>query len=79
MRIFGKLTTPYGMFEWKKKLWPPTFRSRGLRMFVLVGFLHGAFKLMLPFDESWSSFDDVGSPSGSGIGNLMGDMFPFVR
>ena len=79
MHIFGKLTTPYGMFEWKKKLWPLTFRSRGLRMFVLVGFLHGAFKLMLPFDESWSSFDDVGSPSGSGVGNLMGDMFPFVR
>ena len=48
-------------------------------MFVLAGFLRGAVELMLPFDKSRSRFDDMGSPSGSGVGNLMGDMFPFVH
>ena len=48
-------------------------------MFVLVRFLRGAFKFRLTFDDSHSRLDDVGNPSGSGVGNLMGDMFPFVR
>ena len=30
-------------------------------------------------DESGSTFENAGDLSGSGVGNLIGDLFPFVR
>ena len=30
-------------------------------------------------DESSSTFENAGDLSGSGVGNLIGDLFPFVR
>ena len=30
-------------------------------------------------DESGSTFENTGDLSGSGVGNLIGDLFPFVR
>ena len=34
---------------------------------------------MLALDDWRSRFDDVGRFSGSGVGNLIGDMLPFVH
>ena len=47
-------------------------------MCVLARFLCGAFELMLVLDDWRSRFDDVGRFSGSGVGNLIGDLLPFV-
>ena len=53
--------------------------SRGSPVIVLVIFICGAFRLRLKFDESPPKLGDVSNLSGSGVGNLMGDMFPLVR
>ena len=47
-------------------------------MCILARFLHGVFELMLAIDNWRSRFDDVGRFSGSGVGNLIGDLLPFV-
>ena len=47
-------------------------------MCILARFLRGAFELMLVLDDWRSRFDDVGRFSGSGVGNLIGDLLPFV-
>ena len=56
-----------------------SFISRGLSLIVLVIFICGAFRLRLKFDESPPKLGDAINLSGSGIGNLMGDMFFLVR
>ena len=48
-------------------------------MIVLVRFTRGAFRFRLKLDESHPKHDDAGNLSSSGVGNLMGDMFPLVR
>ena len=47
-------------------------------MCVLTRFLRGVFELMLVIDGWRSRFDDVGRFSGSGVGNLIGDLLAFV-
>ena len=48
-------------------------------MIVLVIFICGAFRLRLNFDESPPKLGDASNLSGSGVKNLMGDMFFLVR
>ena len=48
-------------------------------MIVLVRFLRGAFGFRFKFDESHPRLDDAGNLTGSGVGNLMGDMFSLVH
>ena len=48
-------------------------------MIVLVRFTRGVFRFRLKLDESRPKVDDTGNLSGSGVGNMMGDMFPLVR
>ena len=47
-------------------------------MCVLARFLCGVLELTLAIDGWRSRFDDEGRFSGSGVGNLMGDLLPFV-
>ena len=47
-------------------------------MIVLVRFTRGVLRFRLKLDESHPKLDDTGNLSGSGVGNLMGDMFPLV-
>ena len=47
-------------------------------MCVLARFLRGVLDLMLAIDGWRSRFDDESRFSGSGVGNLMGDLLPFV-
>lgn len=56
-----------------------TFGSCGLGLVVLLGFTRGVFRCRLEFDESHPKLEDVGNLSASGVGNLIGDLFPFVR
>ena len=53
--------------------------SRGSPVIVLVIFICGAFRLRLNFDESPPKLGDASNLSGSGVKNLMGDMFFLVR
>ena len=48
-------------------------------MIVLVRFTRGVFRFRLRLDQSHPKLDDRGNLSASGVGNLMGDMFPLVR
>ena len=61
------------------KLCPLTFGSCGLSLCSLARFLHGVLDLMLAMDGWRSRFDNEGRFSGSGVGNLIGDLLPFVR
>ena len=47
-------------------------------MIVLVIFICGAFRLRLKFDESPPKLGVASNVSGSGVGNLIGDMFFLV-
>ena len=49
-------------------------------MIVLVIFICGAFRpRLIKFDESPPKLGDASNLSGSGVGNLMGDMIFLVR
>ena len=54
------------------------FGMCGLGLVVLLGSARGVFRCRLGFDESHSTLKDAGNLSGSGVGNLIGDLFPFV-
>ena len=56
-----------------------SFIFRGLSLILLVIFICGAFRLRLKFDESPPKLGDAINLSGSGVGNLMEDMFFLVR
>ena len=49
-----------------------------LDWFKLMRFACGVLRRRLGLDESRSTFENAGDLSGSGVGNLMGDLFPFV-
>ena len=39
----------------------------------------GVLRRRFGLDECGSTFENAGDLSGSGVGNLIGDLFPFVR
>ena len=45
---------------------------------MLMGSARGVLRCRLGLDESRSTFKNAGDLSGSGVGNLIGDLFPFV-
>ena len=49
-----------------------------LYWFKLMRSACGVLRRRFGLDESGSMFGNAGDLSGSGVGNLMGDLFPFV-
>ena len=49
-----------------------------LDWFKLMRFACGVLRRRLGLDESHFTFQNAGDLSGSGVGNLIGDLFPFA-
>ena len=49
-----------------------------LDWFKLMRFACGVLRRRFGLDESRSTFENAGDLSGSGVGNLIGDLFPFA-
>ena len=49
-----------------------------LDWFKLMRSARGVLRRRFGLDESGSTFENAGDLSGSGVGNLIGDLFPFV-
>ena len=49
-----------------------------LDWFKLMRSACGVLRCRFGLDESGSTFENAGDLSGSGVGNLIGDLFPFV-